>query len=234
MEVNARAMDCREFQKKIGEYPDRETSQQLRESLETHASACPVCAGDLRVFKAMREGFDTLPPLGASAGFEERLSRRLSSETNRDPGPVLAFPVWARRAALAAAAAIVLGFAALMLLNDGGSRSIRGEIAANSRTAPAEQVAGSGATSGTEGRSEEPVGAAHRGAEIGAGDVASTSLRATPGVERAGLDQYLSKEGAPLVPPGSGPSYVIDRPSDLPLLLPGGVEGEAASTPIEF
>jgi anti-sigma factor RsiW len=234
MEVNARAMDCREFQKQIGEYPDRETSQQERESLEAHASACPVCAGDLRVFKAMREGFDTLPPLGASAGFEERLSRRLSRETSRDPVPVLAFPVWARRAALAAAAAIVLGFAALMLLNDGGSRGIRGDIAVNSQTAPAKPASEPGGTVGIEGGSGQPAGAPLRGGEIGVADVASTTPSKMPAAERAGLDQFLSKEGVPLVPAGSGSNYVIDRPSDLPLLLPGGVEGEAASTPIEF
>src|SRR5262245_23012068 len=115
-EVNARAMDCRQFQKEVVEYPDRGISQHQRESLEAHASACPRCAGDLRVFQAMREGLDTLPPLGASPGFEERLSRSLSREAGRDAAPVLVFPVWARRAALAAAAAIIIGFAALLLL----------------------------------------------------------------------------------------------------------------------
>jgi hypothetical protein len=46
-----------------------------------------------------------------------------------------------------------------------------------------------------------------------------------------GLSRLLGEDGVPLTPPTAGRQYVIDRPSDLPGLVPGGADGEAASTP---
>jgi hypothetical protein len=217
-------MDCHEFRREIGEYPDREISQEKRASLETHASACPACDGALRVFRAMREGLAGMPPLRASRDFDARLARRRREERSGGAGGFVEFPAWARWTAIAAAAAIVLGIGAFLLRPDGGARRLGGDIARSTsgRSMDADRLA----AGGTEGGSD---GAARSAGEGGGEQVASL------GHGTDGLDSVLSPtEGVLLGVPASGRSYVIDRPSDLPFLLPGGVEGEAASAPISF
>ncbi len=220
------AMDCRQFRNEVGEYPDREIPQSVKSALEGHAAACSNCAAELRVFRAMREGLSALPALAASKEFDARLGRRLSAERRGAAGGTLAFPSWARWVAVAAAAAVVLAIGALLLRSDGGARRIQGQVAsggsaievalpANGGAAARDGAAGADASRGVAGADAGRFAAADRGA-LGDG--------------RSGLDAFLSEEGAAL----GGRDYVIDRPSDLPFLLPGGVEGEAASAPIRF
>lgn len=226
-------MDCHNFRREVGEYPDREIPQKEKLALEGHAAACQSCAAELRVLRAMREGLSSLPPIAASKDFDARLAHRLSAERRVAAGGTLVFPTWARWVAVAAAAAVVLGIGALLLRSDDGARRIRGEVASGAADGSALEVAlpGDGApateTDGARSGASHPAGGADVG-EVAAAD------RGGAIAGRSVLDKFLSEEGVVLGSPTSERSYVIDRPSDLPFLLPGGVEGEAASAPISF
>lgn len=223
-------MDCREFKRSVGEYPDREVRPESRMALERHAAGCPACAAALAVFRAMREGLGGLPRLATSATFEERLERRLALERRSPERRAFLVPAWAPTAGLALAAALVIAIVGFLLASRGpASRGVE-EIAI--------ETAGPAAESGGAPGSE-PVGIAAPGPAGGSGgdgrshDMPPEGAGALPAASNPGLDRLLG-DGVPLAPPGAERRFVLDGPSDLPGLMREGVEGEVASSPITF
>ncbi len=212
-------MNCSDFQNRVSSYTDKSLPTAERSSLDEHGTACPLCAPALKVFRTMREGFAALPAIGATHEFERRVVRRVARERENGGARVIEFPVWGRRLGFALAAGILVFVGWQIVHRDGGA--VRREIAAQ---APAQFGDGVAVPRDSD---DSPASAASNS------DVALSSRDARPSRSSA-LDLLLDEGGTPLVPPGSGRKYVIDRPRDLPRLLSEGAEGELASTPISF
>jgi hypothetical protein len=173
----------------------------------------------------MRDGFAALPTLVASAELERRVLRRVARE--RDNGSSgFVIPLWGRAVGLAAAAAllILLGVQALE------RRAEPENVAEHSVDAPAavaERIESNAVTrAADEARLADASPAPSRVAAPG-----SRSASETRSVDP--LDALLGQDGVPLTPLGSGRTYVIDRPADLPI-FGEGADGEPASSPITF
>jgi len=176
----------------------------------------------------MREGLGTLPAIGTSDEFERRVLRRVSREREEGRGGVIEFPAWGRPVALAVAAALLLFVGWQTVRRDGGGVPREVAIDAPAITDEALTVAGGSDLA------RDPAAAGVARANRASDSPAALASREPRASRSETLDLLLDQGGIPLAPPGSGRTYVIDRPADLPRLLSEGAEGELASTPITF
>lgn len=216
-------MNCSDFKKRVTSYTDRALAVDERSGLERHASDCPACERELRVYRTMRDGFTALPSIGASDELERRILRRVARERAVESEPRFAIPAWGRPFGLALAAGLLVFLGVRGMSNRGAERGA--DLASESTPAP---VAETPTTERSRVASVTPSSGA-----TGASP-AETPAIATADEFDAILDQYLDGTGTPLTPLQGGRRYVIDRPGDLPRLLSEGAVGEPASTPISF
>ncbi|MFN0150724.1 MAG: zf-HC2 domain-containing protein [bacterium] len=212
-------MNCSDFQKRVSSYPDKSLPTAERASLDEHGTVCSVCAPALKVFRAMHAGFATLPAIGTTDEFERRVVRRVAREREEGGGRIIEFPAWGPRVGLALAAGLLLFVGWQIVNRDGGAVDRR-----MASRAPAQQSEALTVTR----QMEKPRAGTDVDADVALAPRDDRSSRSSA------LDLLLDEGGTPLVPPGSGRKYVIDRPTDLPRLLSEGAEGELASTPISF
>lgn len=221
-------MNCSDFLKRVSSYPDRSLPVAERSALDEHGSVCPICGPELKVFRAMRDGFAALPAIGTTDEFGRRVVRRVARERDDGLARVVEFPVWARRVGLALAAGLLLFVGWQVVRRDGG---VRREIAAESPARSSEELT---VARGTDVSRDRSTAGESRASTTSAPRVASAARDARPPTRSEALDILLGQGGIPLAPPGSERKYVIDRAADLPRLLSEGAEGELASTPISF
>jgi anti-sigma factor RsiW len=215
-------MNCSDFKKRVMSYTDRALAADERNVLESHASDCPACERELRVYRTMRDGFAALPSIGASDELERRILRRVARERAEESEPRFAFPAWSRPFGLALAAGLLM-FIGVRSIGDRG----------------AEQATRLATESAPMHVAETPAPERSRVVTSPEARDAAMSPAEAPAVASADefdamLDQYLDETGTPLTPLQGGRRYVIDRPGDLPRLLSEGAVGEPASTPISF
>jgi hypothetical protein len=225
-------MNCDDFSKRVIAFSDRDLSAADREALEQHAGVCPPCGQELRVYRAMREGFALLPRLDAPATLEGRVLERIEQDRQGALRRLIPWDIspWMRPAGLALAAGLLVVVVGRGMLRPAGESPGDERRVAHSE-APAAIQAPADDPSAASPRGDLELAAAQSlagGGSPAAGHDSAPAIR----VDERALAQLLGDQGVPLLPPGADRNFVIDRPEDVPGLMPNWGEGEAVSTPI--
>ena len=75
-------INCDDFSKQLSDFFDGELPKERSRMLNTHVSACPVCAKKLAHTHALSKFMKRLKKLTTTDHFEEQLHNRLQSESN--------------------------------------------------------------------------------------------------------------------------------------------------------
>ena len=90
-------MNCRGVSRRLSAYIDNELSPGIRQSVEDHLQSCAVCKRKLSEFRAISDAARSLPPLGVSEGFKDRVLDSVKAQDEK----AIAFYGFRLRAALA-------------------------------------------------------------------------------------------------------------------------------------